>query len=122
MKLKKGWSRWENPGDNATHPKPTLGGNKNSYEHSSRFLEDGSYLRLRNIKLSYSLPKNWISKILMNEVIVSLSADNLFTWTNYSGMDPDVPLYRTGTWNLPGLSYFKYPISKQYLVGIEINF
>jgi len=122
MKLKKDWSRWENPGDNATHPKPTLGGNKNSYENSSRFLEDGSYLRLRNIKLSYSLPKNWISKILMNEVIVSLSADNLFTWTNYSGMDPDVPLYRTSTWNLPGLSYFKYPISKQYLVGVEINF
>lgn len=122
MKLKEGWSRWENPGDNATHPKPVLGGNRNSYENSSRFLEDGSYLRLRNLRLSYSLPKAWVNKILLNEVLVSLSADNLFTWTNYSGMDPDVPLYRTSTWDLPGLSYFKYPISKQYLVGIEIKF
>jgi TonB-linked SusC/RagA family outer membrane protein len=122
MKLKEGWSRWENPGDNATHPLPVLGGNKNAYEHSSRFLEDGSYLRLRNIKLSYSLPRNWVTRILLNEVVVSLSADNLFTLTQYSGMDPDVPLYRTSTWNLPGLSYFKYPISKQFLAGIEINF
>jgi len=122
MKLRKDWSRWEKPGDNATHPKPVLGGNKNSYEHSSRYLEDGSYLRLRNIKLSYSLPKAWVNRILVDEMLISLSADNLFTWTNYSGMDPDVPLYRTSTWNLPGLSYFKYPISKQYLVGIEINF
>jgi TonB-linked SusC/RagA family outer membrane protein len=122
MKLQKGWSRWEKPGDNATHPKPMLGGNRNSYEHSSRFLEDGSYLRLRNVKLSYSLPKKWVSKVLLNNLTVSLSADNLFTLTNYSGMDPDVPLYRTGTWNLPGLSYFKYPISKQFLAGIEINF
>jgi len=122
MKLRDDWSRWENPGDNATHPKPTLGGNKNAYEHSSRFLEDGSYLRLRNVKLSYSLPGSWVNKILLKEVVVSVSADNLFTLTNYSGMDPDVPLYRTSTWNLPGLSYFKYPISKQFLAGIEIKF
>jgi TonB-linked SusC/RagA family outer membrane protein len=122
MKLQDGWSRWAKPGDIATHPLPVLGGNHNSYEHSSRFLEDGSYLRVRNVKLSYALPGAWVRKILLEGVNINLSADNLYTWTKFSGMDPDVGLYRTSTWNLPGLSYFKYPISRQYVVGIEIKF
>ena len=49
-------SRWKNPGDHATHPKPMIGGNNNAHEYSSRYLEDGSYLRLRNVTLSYDLP------------------------------------------------------------------
>jgi TonB-linked SusC/RagA family outer membrane protein len=122
MKLKEGWSRWSQPGDIATHPLPVLGGNHNSYEHSSRFLEDGSYLRVRNVKLTYALPFAWVHRILLGGLNLSLSADNLHTWTNFSGMDPDVGLYRTSTWDLPGLSYFKYPISRQYLITIEINF
>ncbi len=122
MKLRDDWSRWASPGDVATHPKPVLGGNHNSYEHSSRYLEDGSYLRLRNVKLTYSLPASWVNKIMLEGLSISVSADNLHTWTNYSGMDPDVGLYRTSTWDLPGLSYFKYPISRQYLVGLEIKF
>ncbi len=122
MKLRDEWSRWASPGDQATHPKPVLGGNHNSYEHSSRYLEDGSYLRVRNVKLAYSLPVSWVNKIMLKGLTISLSADNLYTWTNYSGMDPDVGLYRTSTWDLPGLSYFKYPISRQYMVGLEIKF
>lgn len=122
MRLRDDWSRWESPGDDATHPLPVLGGNHNSYEHSSRYLEDGSYLRVRNVKLTYSLPSAWVRKIQLKELNLSLSADNLHTWTNFSGMDPDVGLYRTSTWDLPGLSYFKYPISRQYLFGLEIKF
>jgi hypothetical protein len=122
MRLRDDWSRWSKPGDIATHPLPVLGGNHNSYEHSSRFLEDGSYLRIRNVKLTYALPSGWAHKILLEGMNVSVAADNLHTWTHFSGMDPDVGLYRTSTWDLPGLSYFKYPISRQYLVGIEIKF
>ena len=120
MKLLPGWSRWQNPGDNATHPRPIFGGNMNSNKYSSRYLEDGSYLRLRNLTLAYDLPQEFAKKAKLKGLRVSLSMDNLKTWTKYSGMDPDIQLYLNGE-NLPGTQYFKYPISKQYLLGLEIS-
>lgn len=119
--MQDGWSRWENPGDDATHPEPSYGGNMNSNKYSSRYLEDGSYLRLRNVTLAYDLPKAYAEKIKLNNLRVTLSMDNLKTWTKYSGMDPDVPLYLSD-YSLPGTQYFKYPISKQFLLGLEISF
>lgn len=119
--LQKGWSRWENPGDDATHPEPVYGGNLNSNKYSSRYLEDGSYLRLRNITLTYDLPIKIVQKIRFQNLRVSLSVDNPFTITKYSGADPDVPLYM-GAWTLPGTQSFKYPINKQFLLGLEFSF
>ena len=121
MVLQKGWSRWVNPGDVATHPEPEYGGNLNSNKYSSRYLEDGSYLRLRNLVLAYDLSPKLVQKIKMNSLRIFLSMDNLLTFTKYSGSDPDVPLYM-GAWTLPGSQYFKYPINKQYMLGIELSF
>ncbi len=121
MVLQDGWSRWENPGDDATHPEPVYGGNLNSNKYSSRYLEDGSYLRLRNITLAYNLPQKFAQKIRMQNLRLSFSVDNLFTFTKYSGADPDVPLYM-GAWTLPGTQAFKYPINKQFLLGLEFSF
>jgi hypothetical protein len=121
MVLQKGWSRWVNPGDVATHPEPVYGGNLNSNEYSSRYLEDGSYLRLRNLTVAYELPAAFARKIRFQKLRVTLSMDNLITFTKYSGSDPDVPLYM-GAWTLPGTQYFKYPINKQYLLGLEFSF
>lgn len=121
MVLQKGWSRWVNPGDNATHPEPVYGGNKNSNKYSSRYLEDGSYLRLRNLSFAYDLSKEYVQKMKLKGLKISLNMDNLFTLTKYSGADPDVPLYM-GAWTLPGTQYFKYPINKQYMLGIDISF
>jgi hypothetical protein len=97
------------------------GGNLNSNKYSSRYLEDGSYLRFRNLALAYNLPQKYVEKIKLNSLRITLSMDNLKTWTKYSGPDPDVPLY-LGSWTLPGTQAFKYPINKQYLLGIEISF
>jgi len=119
--MQDGWSRWENPGDDATHPEPVYGGNLNSNKYSSRYLEDGSYLRLRNLTLAYDLPQNIAKKIRMYNLRVTLSMDNLITFTKYSGSDPDVPLY-IGSWSLPGTQAFKYPINKQFLLGLEFSF
>ena len=113
MVLKDDWSRWQQPGDNATHPKPVYGGNKNSNKPSSRYLEDGSYIRLRNISLSYSLPGNWVSKLGIRSARVFASGDNLLTFTSFSGMDPEV--------DINGVSNARYPISKKYLLGIELG-
>ena len=121
MKLLDGWTRWENPGDNATHPEPIYGGNLSANQYSSRYLEDGSYLRIRNLTLAYDVPGQFVQKIKLNSLRVSLSMDNLKTWTKYSGMDPDVQLYPSD-WLLPGQQSFKYPLNKQILFGLEISF
>lgn len=121
MVLQEDWSRWVNPGDDATHPEPVYGGNSNSNKYSSRYLEDGSYLRLRNLTIAYDLPFKYAQIVKLKNLRVSLSMDNLKTWTKYSGLDPDVPLY-TGSYHLPGTQYFKYPISKQFLIGLQISF
>src|SRR5690606_9824569 len=116
MVLADGWSRWEKEGDNATHPKPVFGGNKNSRQTSSRFLESGSYLRLRNITLSYRLPQNLIQQAKLAGLSLFFSGDNLITFTDFSGMDPEVALGAGG-----GTSSLKYPISKKILFGINIT-
>lgn len=117
MVLAKGWSRWTQPGDIATHPKPIVGGNKDSNQSSSRYLEDGSYLRLRNVKLGYTIPASVLNKIGFAGASVFVSADNLHTWTKFSGSDPEVSLSPEDF----GLSSFRYPISKKILFGINFT-
>ncbi len=117
MVLAEGWNRWEKAGDVATHPKPVFGGNRNSNQASSRFLENGSYLRLRNINLSYQLPESMARKVGAENIRVYVSGDNLMTFTGFSGMDPEVVLGPSG-----GTSSIKYPISKKVLFGINLSF
>ena len=121
MNLKSGWSRWEKPGDVATHPRLARNGNKASNSTSSRYLEDGSFLRIRNITLSYNLKKNWIEKLKMQSCKLYVSVDNPFTFTKFSGTDPEVNM-KMGSWSLPGLYTESYPISRQFMFGIDINF
>lgn len=114
MALDKGWSRWQQPGDVATHPKYVIKGNKNSQKTSSRFLEDGSYLRLRNVNLSYALPKAWLDRVHIGSARISIGGDNLWTLTKFSGIDPEV--------DDRGINYVKYPASTKWFAGLEINF
>ncbi|MCW9707993.1 SusC/RagA family TonB-linked outer membrane protein [Fodinibius salsisoli] len=114
MVLMDDWNRWQESGDQATHPKPVYGGNNNSNKPSSRYLEDGSYIRLQNISLSYNLPGSWISELGIRSARIFASGDNLLTITSFSGMDPEV--------DLDGIAGTKYPISKKYLLGIELGF
>lgn len=116
MVLKDDWNRWQKPGDIATHPKSITAGNKLSNRPSSRYLEDGSYIRLRNITFSYQLPQSILSKVKLADVRVFVSGDNLWTGTRFSGMDPEVLLGPGG-----GTSSNKYPISKKGLFGINIK-
>lgn len=110
------WSRWQQPGDIATHPRAVFGGNLNSNKPSSRFLEDGSYIRLRNVKLSYELPASLLSGAKIANASIFISGDNLWTSTKYSGMDPEVSLGPGG-----GAAYYRYPISKRFLIGVNIG-
>lgn len=118
---KMGWSRWEGPGDEATHPKAVLNGNQQSNAVSSRYLEDGSYFRLKNITLSYDFAHSLIPKKIMTKCRVYISADNVFTATKFSGMDPEVSL-STSTYSLAGMYSDQYPVARNIVGGIEIEF
>lgn len=122
MVLQDGWNRWENPGDIATHPKAVVNGNKLSNKPSSRFLEDGSYVRLRNITLGYNFPESITKKLKISNLRVYVSGDNLVTLTKFSGMDPEVSDSYGGSDPGPGISGTKYPISKKILFGVNIGF
>lgn len=115
MVLPEGWTRWENPGDIATHPQPIQGGNNNSNKRSSRYLEDASYLRLNNVTISYNLPNNVLEKIGMKAVNLYVSGDNLVTWTKFSGVDPSVG-------GLGGNVSLGYPIPRRYVLGLNVTF
>ena len=116
MVLADGWNRWQKPGDIATHQKPVFGGSKNSNKTSSRYLEDGSYARLRNVTFSYQLPTAFVNKFHVGNAKFFVSGDNLITLTKFSGMDPEVALGPGG-----GTSSIKYPISRKVLFGINIG-
>jgi hypothetical protein len=98
-----------------------MNGNKSSNSISSRYLEDGSFLRIKNIKLGYKIPNKILKQAHMRNCMIFVSGDNLFTLTKFSGMDPEVTL-RTSTYSLAGLYSSNYPVSRQLLAGIEIGF
>ncbi len=118
---KQGWTRWEKPGDNATHPKAVLNGNKNSNAISSRYLEDGSFFRIKNLTVGYDFPTKWIEKAKMTRCRIYFSADNLFTATKFSGMDPEISL-STSTYQLAGMYTTTYPVGRTFQGGVEICF
>lgn len=116
-----GWSRWEKAGDVATHPKAMLNGNKNSNAISSRYLEDGSYFRIKNLTVGYDFPTKLIKKAYMTRCRIYFSADNLFTATKFSGMDPEITL-TTSTYDLAGMYSNTYPVGRTFQGGVEISF
>ena len=88
--------------------------------YSTRTLEDGSYLRLKNVTLSYDLPKKVIRKLSLAKAQVYVSLQNLWVLTDYSGMDPEVStMHSTLT---PGFDYSAYPRNKTYTFGVKIGF
>ncbi|MEZ2445800.1 SusC/RagA family TonB-linked outer membrane protein [Chitinophaga sp. RCC_12] len=125
--LPKNHNRWQKEGDMATDPKAVYAGNKNSDLESSRFLEDGSYLRLRNITLSYDVPESFLQRIKVNNARIFISGDNLWTLTRFSGMDPEMglrpysqPAGESG--NNFQQNSTKYPLAKKVLFGINVTF
>lgn len=119
MQPKDDWKRWEKPGDIATHP--SMQNNTLSNQISSRFLESGNFIKLRNITLAYDVPIKRFAKNKISAFTISISADNLRTFTNYWGQDPEVALSQ-GDWSMPGVSDFKYPNNTQYVLNIDIKF
>ena len=88
--------------------------------YSDYYLEDGSYLRLKTISLSYALPQKLVNKVSFKDLRLSVTAQNIYTWTNYSGMDPEVSV-RNSTLT-PGFDFSAYPQAKTLVFGLKATF
>lgn len=107
--------RWQKPGDITDVPR--VG---DSYK-SSRYIEDGSFMRIKNVTLSYNFSKRLLHKTGIKTARIFTTLQNLYTFTNYTGMDPEVNYY--GVSNIiMGTDFFTYPQSRTILVGFNIGF
>jgi hypothetical protein len=108
---------------NATIWSPFSMGNASPVFHSYA-VEDGSFLRLNNVTLGYSLPKTLISKIGMNKLRIYATVYNALLWTKYSGYDPEVSATRNSSYAAltPGVDFSGYPKSRTYTAGINVTF
>ena len=106
----------------ATHASNTVHSLKGYAMHDiySRFIEDGSYLRLKNLTLGYTLPDKVVSKIRLSKIRIYASATNLFCLTRYSGYDPEVNSKSSPL--MPGLDASSYPKNTAYIFGVELKF
>ncbi|WP_373835224.1 hypothetical protein, partial [Bacteroides heparinolyticus] len=91
----------------------------NNNRLSDRYVENGSYLRLRNVQIGYTLPSSLVKKVMLQNVRIHLSGQNLFTISDYSGIDPEVG---QSTSLSRGIDYGIYPQSRIITGGINITF
>jgi TonB-linked SusC/RagA family outer membrane protein len=87
---------------------------------SEAYIEDGSYIRLREVSLSYSIPSNWLKKLPIKGLNIGISGRNLLLFTDYSGIDPETNL--SGASNSLGRDYFNMPNTRSYEFNLEIKF
>lgn len=112
-------SRWTKQGDITDMPRGERLATWNQ-EASTRWVEDGSYVRLKTVSFSYELGKKVTNKIHMRGMNVFLTAYNLYTWTNYLGVDPEIPI--TGSITLTGIDNNQTAPPKQFTLGVRASF
>jgi TonB-linked SusC/RagA family outer membrane protein len=88
--------------------------------YSSKYIEDGSYLKLKTVMLGYSIPNKYTKLLKISKLRLYVSAQNIFTWTKYSGIDPDVSVRSSAL--TPGFDWSAYPSAKTITVGLNLNF
>ena len=105
------WSLGENENPNAIYPRLSYGGNSNNYRASTYWLRDGSYLRLKNLDIGYTIPKRLVNRIHLDNVRIYLMGTNLLTFSSFKLWDPE----------LGSSNGQEYPLAKSYTIGLTIN-
>lgn len=113
---KEALDRWQEPGDQTDVPKIVMGGNKQSYETSTRYLYDGDYIRLRNLSVSYDLPSNITSKLKVDRINLFLRGTNIWTYHFDKDLKWDSETNDTGMLDLTT------PVLKSYSLGAKFTF
>lgn len=117
--------RWTGPGTSDTQPRVSWSGATNNKKPSTRFLFDGSYLRVKNLNLGYTFKNLGKKKTVINSLRIYISAQNLFTFTKYPGLDPVMQTSdnSTGEGDLAkGIDWGTYPMARIYTLGLSMNF
>ncbi|MFN7116546.1 MAG: SusC/RagA family TonB-linked outer membrane protein [Saprospiraceae bacterium] len=116
-------NRWtpNNPQENIRFPRAVFGDPNNNRRVSDRFIEDGSYVRLKNISLGYNLPNSLLKKLNMSKARIYVSGQNLLTFTDYSGFDPEVSTF-ANTNTAPGTDFLTFPQARTMIVGLNLGF
>lgn len=113
--LKSSTNYWKKPGDTNCNPKPIANNSTGSNAtNSTRFMENGSYFRIKDVTLSYTLPKNLVKKASLSNVRVYTSAQNLYTFHDVNFWDPER--------GINGLGLGVYPVTKTFAIGAEVTF
>lgn len=117
--------RWRRPGMVTYMPRAVA--TKENLLTSTRFVEDGSYLRLKTLTLSYNFTGQWLDKINILRLQPYITAQNLLTLTKYKGFDPEVSQYansgdRRESAIVQGIDYGTYPQSKSFIIGLNVEF
>lgn len=110
-------NRWTGPGTSNKYPRFVVGDGTN-WQSSDLYVTDGSYMRLKNIQLGYTLPKNITQRFYVNNLRVYVAAENLLTFTKYAGYDPEISSGGTSL----GVDYGVYPQSRTFTVGVNVGF
>jgi TonB-dependent starch-binding outer membrane protein SusC len=118
------YNSWKKQGDNALLPRLNSQ-DGTSQQISTYFVEDGSFTRIKNVQLTYNVPSSILSKIKLSSAQVYIQGQNLFTFTKYKGLDPDINLRASGTDNQDihmGIDEGAFPVAKSYNVGLRLGF
>lgn len=115
-------NRWTGEGTTNSQPRFTFDSANQNYRVSDMWLEDGSFLRARNVQLGYTLPQQWTKKAGISRLRVYLQAENLFTLTKYTGCDPEVTGGNSGYGTEVGVDRGVYPQSRTFSVGVNLTF
>ena len=107
-------SRWTGEGTSNSMPRAVFGDPNQNNRISDRFVENGSYLRLKTISLAYNFPREWLKVLTIENARLTLSCENVATITGYSGFDPEV--------GINGIDLSTYPISRTFNIGLNFNF
>jgi len=120
--------RWRGEGTSDDMPRVSYNGASNNKYPSSRFLEDGSYVRLKNLQVGYTIPEKVVSRLRIKSLRFYVSGQNLWTWTNYTGLDPEMHISDNVKRDAyggdvgAGIDWGTYPSAKSYVFGLNLNF
>lgn len=118
--------RWTTPGQITNVPREDLN-NPNGDPHdnsliSSRYVENGSYLRIKSLSLAYNLPAQFLNKLKISRLKLYATAENLLTFTKYSGFDPEVSAFGSSSNVAPGVDFGTYPQTRDIIFGLSVTF
>jgi hypothetical protein len=117
--LRSALDAWTPQNTNTNVPRAVYQDPNGNLKESDRFLENGDFIRLRQVQIGYTLPKSLLSKIYLQNLRLYVSGENLLTWTNYSGIDPEFS--RSSVLNT-GIDNLIYPFTRSFTAGIQISF